>query len=129
MSKSPAVLGRQTNTPTDRLDTIAWSHGKITITIECSEFTSLCPVTKQPDFGRIVIEYEPRERIVETKSLKLFLWRYRDRPAFNEAIVAELAADFHRQVKPRWVRVTGHFNPRGGIGVHPVATKGKAPCK
>lgn len=128
MSKATdGVLGRQTNAPVDRLDTIPWAHGKIVITIECTEFTSLCPVTSQPDFGRLTIEYEPSKRIVETKSLKLFLWRYRDRAAFNEQIVAEVAADFHGQVKPRWVRVTGHFNTRGGLGVHPVATKGKAP--
>lgn len=118
-------LGKQTNEPTDKLDAVPWTNGPITITLEASEFTSLCPVTKQPDFGTLTIVYEPDEQIVETKSLKLWLWRWREIGAFNEQIVATIAEDFFAQIKPLRVTVTGHFHSRGGISVNPVAERRK----
>jgi 7-cyano-7-deazaguanine reductase len=118
-------LGKQTNVPTDTLDAVEWIHGPITITLEVTEFTSLCPVTAQPDFGTLTIAYVPDAQIVETKSLKLWLWRWRDRGAFNETIVATIAADFFEQISPLRVVVTGHFHSRGGISVNPVAERSR----
>ena len=95
------------------------------VRLDCAEFTSHCPVTAQPDFGRIVIEYQPQHMIVETKSLKLWLWSFRGKARFNERIVAEICEVFTDVVEPYFVRVTGHFNARGGISVSPVSTWGE----
>lgn len=124
MTKTPLKhLGVQSQDPIVELDTIDWHRpGQTTVKLDCSEFTSHCPVTKQPDFGRIEIAYLPGTKLVETKSLKLWLWQWRDRAAFNEEIVHEIAAKFMDQVEPLAVTVTGHFNPRGGISVTPEVT-------
>jgi 7-cyano-7-deazaguanine reductase len=118
----PKHLGVQSTKPIDTLDTIRWSGPPITIALECSEFTSRCPVTGQPDFASLTITYEPGARIVETKSLKLWLWSWRERRAFNEAIVADIASAFVAQVRPRIVTVAGRFHVRGGIAVSPTCT-------
>lgn len=93
------------------------------VVLHCSEFTSHCPVTSQPDFGKLTIEYVPKGWLVETKSLKLFLWQYRSRKAFNERIVDEIAQTFFEQVRPAIVYVTGVFNARGGISVEARASR------
>ncbi len=80
-------LGKPSYQPIDRVDLIPWSGESVVIRLECSEFTSICPVTKQPDFGSLVIEYVPQSHLVETKSLKLYLWKYRSEPGFNEVLV------------------------------------------
>lgn len=80
-------------------------------------------MTGQPDFGSLVIEYEPDGHLVETKSMKLFLWQYRHASAFNEAITDEIAEAFMRQIRPRRVMVTGRFNSRGGIAVTVTARR------
>jgi 7-cyano-7-deazaguanine reductase len=121
----PKHLGHRSEESTDELDLIPWTHGPVTVFLDATEFTSLCPVTGQPDFGRITIEYTPEDSIVETKSLKLYLRRFRDMPQFNEVIVASIADDFYKQVKPRSVTVTGHFNLRGGISPTAVVTRGE----
>jgi len=119
----PKYLGQQSNVPTTVLDVIPWpSDVALAVTLDASEFTSLCPVTAQPDFGRVVISYVPRASLVETKSLKLYLWTFRERAAFVEHAVAEIAREFFAQVKPRTVTVSGHFHSRGGIEVRPVVT-------
>jgi 7-cyano-7-deazaguanine reductase len=111
----------------DALDTIEWTkQTRCTHTLDCTEFTSLCPVTGQPDFGRIEIVYSPVAHIVETKSLKLWLRKWRERGAFNEVIVEEVADEFFAAVKPAWVRVTGRFNHRGGIAVSAVTMRGES---
>ena len=117
-------LGQRSNEPIDELDRIEWTGEPIVIQLDCSEFTSLCPVTGQPDFGELLIEYVPDKSLVETKSLKLYLWRYRDQAGFNEALVDMIATDIARQLEPLWLRVTGTFNPRGGIGVTATAERG-----
>jgi len=111
----PKHLGRHSEHVIDELDLIPWDLGPIRVTLDATEFTSLCPVTGQPDFGSVEIEYEPKAHIVETKSLKLYLRRFRDTKQFNEVIVATIADDFFHQVAPDWVTVTGKFNVRGGI--------------
>lgn len=119
-------LGKPSNQPTDKLDLIEWSGQATTVRLECSEFTSLCPVTGQPDFGQMVIEYVPERFLVETKSLKLYLWKYRNEPGFNESLVDRIASDLFEQIRPLWLRVTGRFNPRGGIRVTAHAERGDA---
>lgn len=119
-------LGKQSTQPIDQVDLIDWTGGPIHVRLECSEFSSLCPVTQQPDYGRVTIEYAPAAHLAETKSLKLFLWSFRDRKGFNEALVDEIAETLFKQVQPKWMRVTGTFNPRGGIQVSATAERGDA---
>ncbi len=119
-------LGKASNQPIDRVDLIPWDGGRVTVRLDCAEFTSLCPVTGHPDFATLEIAYIPDGHLVETKSLKLYLWRYRDRPSFNEHLVAEIANDLHSQLAPRWLKVTGRFHSRGGIAVTVDAERGDA---
>ena len=90
------------------------------VVMTATEFTSLCPRSGQPDFGSVVIEYTPRERCLESKALKVYLWSYRDEPAFCEALAAQIADDVVQAIEPSSVRVEVHQNVRGGIGI--VAT-------
>ncbi len=85
------------------------------ITIVIPEYTSLCPRTGLPDAGTVTIEYEPDKVFVELKSLKLYILGYRNLGIFYENAVNRILRDFVKAVKPRWVRVRGEFNPRGGI--------------
>jgi len=88
---------------------------KYCITIRCPEFTSVCPRTGQPDFGEIVIEYCPDKRCIELKSLKLYMQSYRNRGIFYEALTNEILEDLSGACKPRWMKVSSSFSPRGGI--------------
>ena len=90
------------------------------IRFECPEFTCLCPKTGQPDFATIRIEYIPAATCVELKSLKLYMWSYRDQGAFHEAVTNQILEDLVAAVAPRWLRVEGDFMVRGGI--HTVVT-------
>ena len=85
------------------------------ITFECPEFTCLCPMTGQPDFATILIDYVPDQRCVELKSLKLYLWSYRDEGAFHEAVTNRICDDLVAAIAPRSITVTGKFWVRGGI--------------
>lgn len=87
-----------------------------TIDIDCPEFTSVCPKTGQPDFGTIHIRYVPGDRCIELKSLKLYLWWYRERGIYYEAVVNQILDDLVAACTPRRMTVTGQFNVRGGIG-------------
>jgi 7-cyano-7-deazaguanine reductase len=91
--------------------------------LECAEFTSLCPMTGQPDFGRIRIQYVPDQRCVESKSLKLYLGAYRNHGAFHEDCVNRIASDLQSCITARYLRVFGDFNPRGGITIRPLAVR------
>lgn len=92
------------------------------VKLDCPEFTALCPMTSQPDFGRIEIVYSPNEKLVESKSLKLYLFSFRNAGSFHEDCVNKIAKDLGDLMKPHWIRVTGHFNPRGGIAIIPTVT-------
>ncbi len=92
------------------------------VTLDCPEFTSLCPKTGQPDFGRIVIRYIPDERMVESKSLKLYLFSFRNHGDFHEDCVNIIIKDLVALMQPRYLEVTGIFNPRGGIRILPFAS-------
>src|SRR5215813_5342009 len=85
-----------------------------TIHFSCPEFTCLCPMTGQPDFATITIEYTPEALCVELKSLKLYLWSYRDEGAFHEAVTNQILDDLVGALKPRRMTVTGAFRVRGG---------------
>jgi len=85
------------------------------------ELNSMCPVTEQPDLSTVVIEYEPDAWCVESKSLKLYLWGFRDRAVFAEALAAEIAGEIKATAKPKWVKVTLTQRPRGGIEVEAVS--------
>ena len=85
------------------------------ITIRCPEFTSLCPRTGQPDFGEIVIEYCPDKLCIELKSLKFYMQAYRNKGIFYEALTNEILNELAQACKPRWMKVTSNFTPRGGI--------------
>ena len=86
-----------------------------TITIHCPEFTSVCPKTKQPDFGEIIIEYIPDRKCLELKSLKYYMQSYRNKGIYYEQLTNDILNDLTRSCEPRWMRVTSRFTPRGGI--------------
>lgn len=94
------------------------------VTFTCPEFTSLCPKTGQPDFAKILISYIPRERMVESKSLKLYLFSFRNHGDFHEDCVNIIMKDLVRLMDPRYIEVKGIFTPRGGIAIHPFANYG-----
>lgn len=87
------------------------------ITLEAVEFTSICPRSGQPDFGTVTIEYEPDERCLESKSVKYYLWSYRNEGAFCEDLAARIADDVVYAIAPAWVKVTVEQSLRGGIGI------------
>lgn len=91
-----------------------------TLHIEAPEFTSLCPLTGQPDFACILIDYEPDEFCLESKALKLYLGSYRNHGEFHEACVARIAKDLWELLNPYHLKVEGHFAPRGGISFFPT---------
>jgi len=88
---------------------------RYTVAMECPEFTCVCPMTGQPDFATIRVRYIPHKLIVELKSLKLYLWSYRDEGAFHEAVTNRILDDLMKACRPRWMVVEGDFNVRGGI--------------
>ena len=85
------------------------------VRLECPEFTCMCPMTGQPDFATITVTYVPGESIVELKSLKLYLWSYRDEGTFHEGVVNQILDDLMRATSPRRMTVVGDFTVRGGI--------------
>ena len=91
------------------------------IRMRIPEFTCLCPRTGQPDFATLELEYVPDQRCVELKSLKLYIWSFRDRGAFHEAVTNEIADLLVASLKPQFLRLTAHFNVRGGIYTTVVA--------
>jgi 7-cyano-7-deazaguanine reductase len=91
------------------------------ITIRCPEFTSVCPRTSQPDFGEIVIEYCPDKSCIELKSLKFYMQSYRNKGIFYEALTNDILDDMVSACRPRWMKVTSMFRPRGGIITEVIA--------
>ena len=85
------------------------------IRLTCPEFTSICPVTSQPDFAYIIIDYVPNKFIIESKSFKLYLLGYRNHGAFHEDCTITIAQDIANLLKPLWLRIGGYWYPRGGI--------------
>ena len=89
------------------------------IVLDCPEFTCLCPITGQPDFARLTIRYSPLAFLVESTSLKLYLFSFRNQGTFNEEVVNRIAGDLFALLQPRWLDVQGDFLPRGGIAIKP----------
>jgi 7-cyano-7-deazaguanine reductase len=93
----------------------------------CPEFTSLCPVTGQPDFAHFVIDYVPGKVLLESKSLKLYLQSFRNHAAFHEECTLAIGERLVDELKPRWLRIGGYWYPRGGIPIDVFFAWGKAP--
>lgn len=98
------------------------------ITLDCPEFTTLCPITGQPDFAHIMIQYTPEELCIESKALKLYLGSFRNIGSFHEAVTNRILDDLVQALKPKWMEVVGNFNVRGGIGIRVNAQHGKRPA-
>ena len=94
------------------------------VKFNCPEFTSLCPITGQPDFATITISYVPGELMVESKSLKLYLFSFRNHGDFHEDCVNIIMKDLKKLMEPKYIEVIGLFTPRGGISIHPFANYG-----
>ena len=93
----------------------------------CPEFTSQCPITGQPDFAHLVIDYAPEALLVESKSLKLYLGSFRNHGAFHEACTVGIAKRLEAAIRPRWIRIGGYWYPRGGIPIDIFWQSGKLP--
>ncbi|MFO7581689.1 preQ(1) synthase [Guyparkeria sp.] len=108
--------------PSKSLETFPNPHPErdYTIHMEVPEFTCLCPKTGQPDFATIVIDFVPDERCVELKSLKMYMWSFREEGGFHEAMTNRIADDIVAAIEPRFLRVTGRWNVRGGIWTNVV---------
>ncbi len=109
--------------PSKQLETFDNPHPErdFTIRIKVPEFTCLCPKTGQPDFATFHIEYVPDRKCVELKSLKLYMWSFRDEGAFHEAVTNQVLDDLVAATAPRFLRVRGEFNVRGGIYTDVIA--------
>ena len=97
------------------------------IRLTCPEFTSICPVTSQPDFAYIILDYVPNKFIVESKSFKLYLLGYRNHGAFHEDCTISLAQDIIDLLSPKWLRIAGYWYPRGGIPIDIFWQTGRKP--
>jgi 7-cyano-7-deazaguanine reductase len=97
------------------------------IKLTCPEFTSICPITSQPDFAHLIIDYVPKNKIIESKSLKLYLFSYRNHGAFHENCTVQIAKDIIDCIKPKWFRISGFWYPRGGIPIDVFFEFGQLP--
>ena len=95
------------------------------VKFNCPEFTSLCPITGQPDFANIIISYVPDKKLVESKSLKLYLFSFRDHGDFHEDCVNIIMKDLIKLMDPKYIEVWGKFLPRGGLSIDPYCNYGK----
>jgi 7-cyano-7-deazaguanine reductase len=117
------MVDRNATTPKTHVETFPNpSPGRdFVIRIRIPEFTCLCPVTGQPDFAELLLEYIPEAACVELKALKLYIWSFRDRGTFHEAVTNEIADVLAQALAPRFLRLTGTFNVRGGLYTSVVA--------
>jgi 7-cyano-7-deazaguanine reductase len=126
-------LGRQTDLPESPdkavLEFVPNPHPEVVYLVRfvAPEFTSLCPITGQPDFAHLVIDYVPKDRLVESKSLKLFLGSFRDHGAFHEDCTVGIAKRLVQELKPVWLRIGGYWYPRGGIPIDVFYQSGSPP--
>ena len=98
------------------------------VTLEADEFTCLCPMTGQPDFARLLVQYVPDQKVVESKSFKLYLWSFRDEGVFHEHVINQILDDLVQTLDPHWCQVTGIFNIRGGIKITVDAEHTRTPA-
>lgn len=113
------TLLRRDAKPTKKLETFPNHHPQrnYVVTLKTDEFTCVCPATGQPDFARLTIQYIPERKIIESKSLKLYLWSFRDEGAFHEHVTNVILDDLVSVLRPRWCKVTADFAARGGISI------------
>ena len=114
-----SLLGNSSSQPNKKLETFPNRHPArdYTITLTTDEFTCICPATQQPDFAKLTIYYIPDEKIVESKSLKLYLWSYRNEGVFHEHVANVILDDLVAVLEPRWCNVIADFGVRGGISI------------
>lgn len=117
-SPDEAVLEAVANPVSDKIYLVRFT---------CPEFTSLCPVTGQPDFAHFVIDYVPGQKIIESKSLKLFMHSFRNHAAFHEGCLGTIVDKINDSAVPTWLRVAGFFYPRGGIPIDVFYASGEPP--
>jgi 7-cyano-7-deazaguanine reductase len=115
------VLGNTVRHAIDHVEVFPAPANVTLVRFTNDELNSMCPVTEQPDLSHVVIEYTPDQWCIESKSLKLYLWSFRDRAVFAEALAAEIAGEVMLSAKPQYVKVTLTQRPRGGIEVQAVA--------
>jgi 7-cyano-7-deazaguanine reductase len=133
MAFEPKFLGQSTGIPTSPdeavLDYPPNPHPGATYLVRfvAPEFTSLCPVTGQPDFAHLVIDYVPNETIVESKALKLFLGSFRNHAGFHEACTVGIGKRLFGEMQPHWLRIGGYWYPRGGIPIDVFWQSGPPP--
>lgn len=119
----------QKNQPSRALESFPFNQpGRRTVvTFRCTEFTCLCPLTGQPDYATLDVEYVPADRALESKSFKNYLWSFRDTGVFHEDAVNRIFRDLEQFLKPEWLRVVGHFSVRGGIAIDVEVTSADTP--
>lgn len=117
------VLGQTVRHAIDHLECFDAPEHVSVVRLTSHEVMSICPVTEQPDLSTMVLEYRPDRHCIESKSLKLYLWSFRDRPTFCEALAAEIAEEVVRAADPHEVSVTLTQQPRGGIVIEATATR------
>src|SRR4029077_5148509 len=112
-----------------QLERVPNPHLDVTYVVRfaCPEFTSLCPITGQPDFAHLVIDYVPKDWLVESKSLKLFLGSFRNHGAFHEDCTVAIGRRLVKEIKPLWLRIGGYWYPRGGIPIDVFWQSGPPP--
>ncbi len=122
------LLGRDAK-PSRKLETFPnHTPGRFyTVTLTTDEFTCICPATGQPDFATISVRYVPDERILESKSFKLYLWSYRNEGVFHEHVINTILDDLRTALEPHWLEVVGAFKVRGGIAITVKASHTKTP--
>ena len=129
------ILGNKTDYPTqyapEVLEAFDNRHPDVDyfVKFNCPEFTSLCPITSQPDFATIYISYIPDKKLVESKSLKLYLFSYRNKGEFHENCVNTIMKDLIALMDPKYIEVWGKFMPRGGLSIDPYCNYGKKGTK
>lgn len=131
-----SLLGNKKTVYSDKyapemLETFVNKHpeNEYMVTFDCPEFTSLCPITGQPDFAKITINYIPNIKMVESKSLKLYLFSFRNQGDFHEDCINIIMKDLVKLMEPKYLEVKGIFTPRGGISIYPFANYGEPGTK
>lgn len=134
MTLNPAHLGKATAVPETMdpsiLDRVPNPHPDTPYVARftCPEFTSLCPVTGQPDFATLVIDYVPKDWLVESKALKLYLFSFRNHGSFHEGCTVEIGKQIVKLIEPQWLRIGGYWYPRGGIPIDVFWQHGTLPA-
>ncbi len=122
-----SILGQIVREPSRKLEVFPTPRNVDLVVLESDEVTSLCPVTGQPDWEKVVIEFAPDQYCIESKSLKLYFWSFREEGVFCEALAAQIAQDIFDVCQPFWCKVTIIQRPRGGVTITAKASVGKVP--